>query len=353
MSTTEQIFSMAEHGFTLANIFNEHNYGIVIDLIERDSARIAAISSSTFKRKLNAYSCTGKSATHFCLHMLKTALTYNKPKTSVDNVDFSMGKENTVAWYSDFNKGNIRVYISLYDNGINTYSLARGLHLVWNRWKLESVSTVTIGDNPEIVSVFDKNSPVTKETLFYSLQQVNPHLREHVDELHFRSSVKQMILNELCNYSTWTPAMEFLKHFTGDYAGIETIFNDAKISERNSISEQLARDDIKTLSLMIIKFINAIVKHPDAKYISEQDYTSLPKDRRPDRAIIYNNGCGLYYAYRLSIGDVYYLQLDDLKRVKAFYKGDDNAPQLSQLPVMKLQDVVAVISSISAGETND
>lgn len=353
MATTEQIYAMAEHGFTLTNIFNEHNYGIVLDLIGRDSARIATIDSAVFKRKFNGYSCTGKSATHFILHMLKTALAYNKPKATADNVKFSVGKGNTVAWHTDFDKGNIRVYISVYDDGEYIHNLAHGLHMEWSRWKLVSVSTVTIGDNPEMVSVFNKNSPITKETLFYSLQQVNPHLREHIDEARFLGSVKQMILNELCNYSTWTPAMEFLKHFTGDYAGIETIFNDAKISERNSISEQLARDDIKTLSLMIIKFINAIVKYPDAKYISEQDYTSLPKDRRPDRAIIYNNGSGLYYAYRNLIGDFYYLKLDDLKQVQTFYKGDDNIPLLSQLPAMKLQEVVAMISSISAGETND
>lgn len=347
MTDVQDIISKIEHGFTLYNPFYEHNYRLTINKIENDFTKTVALESREFAKAFRRYSNLVKAPVDFIMHVTKSALLYEKMRSSPESVRRSLGTEYTVAWCYDPKTEICILYTSVYHDSTDWEEPAKvryGLLLQWKNFKLGKVEKVEIGSGKR-TSLFDANCLFTSDTMKYAILRASSKLSDHVDRNQFGQHTRTLLLDEICTSVNWNPAANFLKHHTRDYQGVDSMFMEALLKERETALRYISIEDVTKVSKALLAAMDLIIKNTDGKFHSEKEFILESKNLKS--AIIYGSGTCLYYTlWSSTFEKFFFLEVNDTKRIVALHMGNPEK-DLSELTKIKIADIVPLVNELT------
>lgn len=347
MADVQEIISKIEHGFTLYNPFYEHNYRLTVNKLENEFTKSVALENRDFAKAFRRYTGLVKAPVDFIMHITKNALQYEKMRSSVDSVRRSLGTEHTVAWCYDPKTEICILYTSVYHDTADwdePVKVRYGLLLQWKNFKLGKVDKVEIGSGKR-TSLFDANCLFTSNTMKYTIKRASFKLTDHVDRCTFGQRTRTLMLDELCTMANYSPAANFLKHHTRDYQGVDSMFMEALLKERETALKYISMEDVTNVSKALLAAMDLVIKNVDGKFHSEQEFISQCINLK--YAIIYGSSTSLYYSFWSSVTEKwYFLEVNDTKRVVALYVGNPKQ-DLSEIVKIKIIDIVPLVKEIT------
>ena len=349
MTDAQGIISNIEHGFQKENPFYEHNYRLTLSKIENEFTRMSAIESKDFARLFRRYTNLVKAPIDFIMHIVRDALLHEKPRSSVESVKRSLGSDYTVAWCFDPKTEICILYTSIYHDG-NQHDepkkLSHGLLLQWRKWRLGKVERVSLGTGKR-TSLLDSDSLFTTSTMKYSILQVSPRLEQHLERLAFAHRIRTLILDEVCNIGNWSPAANFLKHHTRDYQGVDSMFMDALLKERDLALKYIKPEDVTAVSKALISTMDTIIKGAGTRFISPEEF-GLCKELT--FGIIYGTTGSLFYTL-WSVADqcYYFLEVNDTRNMVGLHRAErgSNLEQLTRIDIRTILKINAELLGTS------
>lgn len=345
MADVQELISKIDHGFTKYNPFYDHNYRITINKLENEFTRMSALENKDFTRLFRRYSNLVKAPVDFIMHIVKNALCYEKPRSSVASVRRSLGTEYTVAWCYDPTTEICILYTSVYHDSSDWDSpvkLNHGLLIQWKNWKLGKVERVEIGTGKR-TNLLEADSLFTTSSMRYSIQRVSPKISDHLERGMFGNKVRLLMLDQVCNKENWEPAVRFLKHHTRDYKGVDSMFMDALLKERELALKYIKAEDVTNVSKALLATMDTIIKGAGSKFMSETEFLSCNKI---EYAIIYGANASLYYTLWSDAHECYYfLEVNDTRNMVGLYRGAIGTT-LEQMERIKITDVLGLINKV-------
>lgn len=346
MTDVQDVISKIEHGFTLYNPFYEHNFRLTVNKLENEFTKTVALDSRDFAKAFRRYTGLVKAPVDFIMHIAKSAFLYEKMRNSPESVKRSLGNEFTVAWCYDPKTEICILYTSIYHDTTDwedPVKLKYGLLLQWKNFKLGKVEKVEIGSGKR-TSLFDANCLFTTNTMKFTILRASAKLKDHVDQVMFGSRTRTLLLDEFCTQANWDPAANFLKHHTRDYQGVDSMFMEALLKERETALKYISVDDVTKVSKALLTAMDLIIKNADGKFHSEKEFFLNCKNLK--YAIIYGSGTSLYYAiWSEKFEKFFFLEVNDTKRIVALHMGKP-VSDLSELTKIKIADIVPLINEI-------